>query len=49
MTVKLGDKEFAHAFCLLVHGYWRLKEDSHNEEEDLCLKASGRISSVSFL
>lgn len=50
MTIKFGEKEFVHAFCLLAHGYWRLREDNKNEEEDVCLPAvNGKLSSEGFL
>lgn len=28
MLIRLADSEFSHAFCLLIHGYWKLSNPS---------------------
>lgn len=50
MTVKLGEREFAHGFCLLMHGFWRLRaEGRHEGEEQTLSDCSGAHSSEVFL
>ncbi len=50
MTVKLGEREFAHGFCLLMHDYWRLKSEGNREAEEQFMSArSGVYSSEVFL
>lgn len=37
MTIRLHGNEFAHAFCLLIHGFWRIgRAEPSQEDEQMC-------------